>query len=183
MPRYLTTLCRTIDKTNTFFFKISVFLTLLLVLLVTKEVIARHFFKESSVAMQELSWHFFGTIFMLAAPYTYQKGGHVKVDIFHRTLSNPAKNILERVGIILFLFPTCLILILYGYDYALAARGFASPEADNSLWQFLLQGEASSDPGGLPARWIIRSVFPFGGVLLLFQGVSQFIKTWDKGDM
>jgi TRAP-type mannitol/chloroaromatic compound transport system permease small subunit len=37
--------------------------------------------------------------------------------------------------------------------------------------------EVSPDPGGLPARYILKSMIPLGFVLLIIQGFSQMIKS------
>jgi TRAP-type mannitol/chloroaromatic compound transport system permease small subunit len=36
--------------------------------------------------------------------------------------------------------------------------------------------ESSPDPGGIPARWALKSVIIIGFVILMIQGVSELIK-------
>jgi len=38
--------------------------------------------------------------------------------------------------------------------------------------------EGSPDPGGIPARWVMKSVIIVGFVLLFLQGISQAIKNF-----
>jgi TRAP-type mannitol/chloroaromatic compound transport system permease small subunit len=37
-------------------------------------------------------------------------------------------------------------------------------------------GERSGDPGGLPARWLLKAGLPVGFGLLLLQGISEIFK-------
>ena len=71
-----------INRLNFYAAKVSGFLTFLLVLLTTEQVISRYVFNDSSIALQELEWHIFAAIFLLAAPYTLAQDEHVRVDIF-----------------------------------------------------------------------------------------------------
>ena len=40
----------------------------------------------------------------------------------------------------------------------------------------ILLNEGSPDPGGIPARWALKSVIIVGFMLLMLQGISQAIK-------
>jgi TRAP-type mannitol/chloroaromatic compound transport system permease small subunit len=42
----------------------------------------------------------------------------------------------------------------------------------------LIANEGSPDPGGMPARWALKSVIIIGFLLLTLQGVSQCIKNY-----
>jgi TRAP-type mannitol/chloroaromatic compound transport system permease small subunit len=37
--------------------------------------------------------------------------------------------------------------------------------------------ETSPDPGGLPARWLIKSAIPIAFLLLGIQGISEIVKS------
>jgi TRAP-type mannitol/chloroaromatic compound transport system permease small subunit len=39
-------------------------------------------------------------------------------------------------------------------------------------------GETSPDPGGLPARWILKAAIPVGFFLLLIQGLALIFRSW-----
>ena len=39
-----------------------------------------------------------------------------------------------------------------------------------------LMGEKSPDPGGLPARWLLKAAVPAGFGLLLLQGLVEIVK-------
>lgn len=170
--------CLAIDWLTTKFFKLSGLLCVVLVVITTEQVVARYFFQASSVAIQELEWHLFGLIFLFAGAHTYRVQGHVKVDILCRYFSPSFQKWVNRVGIILFLGPFSLILAIYGFEFAMQARTFVTSQGQSDFLSWLLAGESSPDPGGLKARWLIRLSIPISALLMLLQGVSEFIKSF-----
>lgn len=136
---------------------LAAILSFLLVLLVSIDVIARYLFNSGSVAAQEVEWHIFALIFLLAAGYTLKENEHVKIDVIYTRFSNRKKALINILGVIFFLFPFCLFVIYYSIDFFLVSLEF---------------NEASSDPGGLPARYILKLFIPIGFLLLLMQGIT-----------
>ncbi len=125
---------------------------ILMVLNVFYDVISRYFFNNVSIGMQELEWHLFAAMFMFGIGYTLKEDGHVRVDVFYDRLSARAQAIINILGAIFFALPITVLVLYYGSDYALEA---------------FHMGEGSPDPGGLPYRWIVRSIIPFSSVFLL----------------
>ena len=41
-------------------------------------------------------------------------------------------------------------------------------------------GEVSPDPGGLPARFILKSMIPIGFSLILLQGLAMAVRSFDQ---
>ena len=58
-----------IDKLNDKIGSLTSWLTALLVLVVSYDVIVRYLVEESSVGLQEFEWHLFALIFLLSAAY------------------------------------------------------------------------------------------------------------------
>lgn len=135
-------------------------LVLVLTLLVCWDVLARYFFHRGSIALQELEWHLFAIIFLLGAAYTLKHDSHVRVEILYNRLSKRGQLIADMVGIVLLLLPFSALVIW-------ASLGFI--ETSFSL------NESSPDPGGLPFRWLLKSVIPAGFVLLILQGIADFL--------
>jgi len=131
--------------------------SLLMVLVVTTDVIMRYVFKKSFVFVQELEWHLFGVLFLIGAGYTLLHDAHVRVDIFYQRLSEKQKAWVNLLGTLFFLLPGCYLVI-------------------STSWQFLVNSwvirEGSPDPGGIPARYILKVVIPLGFSLIALQGVS-----------
>jgi TRAP-type mannitol/chloroaromatic compound transport system permease small subunit len=150
-----------IDKLND---KIGYFvgwITTIMVLLVFYDTFMRYAFHKGNVALQELEWHLFAIVFLLGAAYTLKEGGHVRVDIIFLKLSKKTKAWIDFLGTFLFLIPFAVMVIL-------STRGFIL-----SSWTVR---EVSPDPGGLPARYILKAMIPLGFSLLIAQGFSEACK-------
>lgn len=137
-------------------------LTFLLVLVVCYDVFTRYLLQNSLVAVQELQWHLFALIFLLGAAYTLKHDRHVRVDVLYSTFSPRTKALVNFVGSLLFLVPFCLVGIW-------GAQQFVTTS-------FLI-GETSPDPGGLPARFVLKAAIPVGFLLVLLQGVALSFKS------
>ena len=145
--------------------KIGIFvawLTTLLVLNVFYDTVMRYAFNKGSIGMQEMEWHLFSAIFLIGAAYTLKHNGHVRVDIIYTKLSVRGKAWIDLIGTFAFLIPFCLIVIY-------ATKGFIL-----NSWAVR---EMSPDPGGLPARYILKSLIPFGFSLLMLQGIAEAFKS------
>ena len=126
-------------------------LMLLMVLNVFYDVIMRYFFNDVSIGMQELEWHLFGAMFMFGIGYTFKEDGHVRVDVFYDKMSIRSQALVNIFGSIVFALPITLLILYFSIDYT---------------YQAYEMGEGSADPGGLPYRWIIRSVIPISSMFL-----------------
>lgn len=125
---------------------------ILMVLNVFYDVVMRYFFNDVSIGMQELEWHLFAAMFMLGIGYTLKVDGHVRVDVFYDNMSRNAQALINVFGAIFFALPITLLILYYGWSYALDAYQM---------------GEGSPDPGGLPHRWIVRAIIPASSIFLL----------------
>ena len=141
---FLSAIVRGIDRLNEKVGRYVAWLTLILVLVTTYDVVMRYLFDITFVFIQELEWHLFAVLFLIAAGYTHLKGDHVRVDIVHARLSPLTRAWIELVFGVLFLFPTCFLLIWTSIPFVLNA------------WAVL---EGSPDPGGIPARYVSGYLF------------------------
>ena len=153
----LNTIVRTIESIVSWVGRSTAWLTTVLVLLICTDVIMRYAFSFTKAWVIELEWHLFALTFLLASAYALKEDQHVRVDVFYSKWSDKRKAWVNLVGTALFLIPWCLIIIKTGFQYA-----------DNS---FAFR-ESSPDPGGLPARYIIKYSIVVGFVLLLLQAIA-----------
>jgi len=116
----------------------------------------RRIFYFSTTPLQELEWHLFLALIFLSFGAVLLADRHVRIDIFRQRLSPTVKSYVEVLGFVIALAPFSLALIYFG-------AGFA--------WKAFLVDEGSRAALGLPHRWIIKSMLPIGGVLLLLAGV------------
>lgn len=150
-----------IDSINTYIGKGISWLTLLLVIIIVIDVALRYLFSITSAASFELEWHLFASIFLLGAAWTFQEDKHVRVDVFYHRFSERKKAWVNLVGTIVLLLPFCAV-------------GFW--ESLSFVKSSYLLNETSPQPGGLPARYIIKSTIPIGFLLLGLQGVSVIFR-------
>ncbi|GAB4537543.1 MAG: TRAP transporter small permease subunit [Thermodesulfovibrionia bacterium] len=160
--RLLRDCIRFIDKFNDRVGYLISWLTTLLVLVVCYDVFTRYILKKSSVAVQEIEWHIFAVIFLIAGGYTLRHDRHVRVDVLYARLNDRQRAWIDLIGNIIFLIPFSLLIILSSKDFVL-----------NS---FLIK-ETSPDPGGLPGRYILKSCIPLGFIIILLQGISNILKS------
>jgi TRAP-type mannitol/chloroaromatic compound transport system permease small subunit len=117
----------------------------------------------SSNTYIELQWYLFSLVFLLGAAYTLKHDSHVRVDVLYGRLSARNKAWVNLLGVVLFLFPFCLLMLIMSWS-----------SVQNS-WSVM---EMSPDPGGLP-RYPIKTVIPIAFILLMFQGVSMLVAQID----
>ncbi|MCF8261768.1 MAG: TRAP transporter small permease subunit [Melioribacteraceae bacterium] len=165
MNQYLSSLKKKIDQFNETIGKATSWLTSFLVVLVCFDVFTRYILEDSSIAVQELQWHIFAIIFLLAAAYTLHADEHVRVDLFYSKLNERNQAIINLLGVLFFLLPFCIAIIISSQDFVLNSFKY---------------GETSPDPGGLPARYILKAILPFSAFLILLQGISLLLKSFMK---
>jgi TRAP-type mannitol/chloroaromatic compound transport system permease small subunit len=140
-------------------------LMILMIMNVFYDVIMRYFFNDVSIAKQELEWHLFAAMFMFGIAYTLKDDAHVRVDIFYDVMSVRKKAIVNIFGSLLFALPITILIFYYSWDYTFEAYQM---------------GEGSGDPGGLPHRWIVRSIIPLSSFFLILAIFHMLIDNIQK---
>mgnify|MGYP000055993736 CR=1 FL=1 len=136
-------------------------MTLLLVLITIYDIFMRYVCKSGSIWIQEAEWHLFAANFMLAGGWTLLRDGHVRVDVLYAKFSPRAKAAVDALGTLLLLFPFCAMVIWASVPYVMDS------------WALL---EGSPDPGGLPGRFLLKTVIPVTFLLIGLQGISLLVK-------
>lgn len=157
-------------------------LLIALVLLMAFNVLARYAFNDSSIGLEELTWHFYSCVFLLGIPYALKHGSHVRVDLLFEKFNQRKQLIIDLVGTTLFLIPTCLVIIWSGFQFTAAAYELGvQPSSISDFFSQLVSsgiGEKSQDPGGLLNRWIIKGVIPVSFIFLLLAAISFLLEKW-----
>ena len=151
-------------------------LLIALVLLMTFNVLARYAFNNSSLGLEELSWHFYSSVFLLGIPYALKHGAHVRVDLLFEKLTKRNQLLIDLFGTALFLIPSCIVIIWTGWQFTAAAYQLGvQPSNVTEFFSQLVSsgiGEKSQDEGGLLNRWIIKGVIPLAFTFLLLAAIS-----------
>ncbi|MBV1788217.1 TRAP transporter small permease subunit [Marinobacterium sp. D7] len=144
-----------------FFGKYSSFIWVVLMLLIVGNVLLRYVLGTNFVALEELQWHLFAIGFMLALSYCIVHDDHVRVDVVAENLSWRKRAVIELLGISLFFLPFCGFVLTYAWPFVERAYQI---------------GEVSAAPGGLPARWLIKSVILFAFGLMILAAIARLIR-------
>ena len=168
MAAALRELARKIDRFQDRFGRGVSWIMLLMVLVVFFDVIMRYAFNKSSVFTQELEWHLFGVVYMLGAGYTMLYDEHVRVDIVYSRWSPRKKAWSDFVLYFVFFYPSAIMVMVTSWPFV------------RDSYKVL---EGSPDPGGIPYRFLLKSVIIVGFTLLTLQAISQTIKSffWAMG--
>ncbi|HMR66895.1 MAG TPA: TRAP transporter small permease subunit [Anaerolineae bacterium] len=143
----------------------STWLTTIMVLVVCLNVVLRYVFGAGLLALQDASWYIFGILYLVGAAYTLKHDRHVRVDIIYTNLSPKAKVWVNLLGGIFFLIPFCVLGIWISLDFVSVS------------WNVR---ETTPDPGGLPARYLIKFMIPLGFTLILIQGLAEILKAYQQ---
>ena len=150
-----------IEMLTRFFARLAGILVVALSLLILYQAINRYLFNDSSIMIGELQWHLFDIIFLLGLSYALQTDKHVRVDIFYANFSQKTKAIINIISQLFLILPFVAIILYTGYTL---------------VEMSYLQGEISSDPGGLTHRYLIKSMILVGFVLLGLQSIAEIYK-------
>ncbi|MEM9338310.1 MAG: TRAP transporter small permease subunit [Bacteroidota bacterium] len=137
-------------------------LSLLLIVIIVVDVFLRYVFNVTSAVSFEMEWHLFGALFLLGAAYALQQDRHVRVDVFYQHFSAKGKAWVNLIGTGILLVPFCVVALIESVGFVVNSYSFR---------------ETSPDPGGLPARYVIKSAIPIGLSLLLLQGISLIVSS------
>ncbi len=114
-----------------------------------------------STMLQELEWHLHAVIFSLWMGFNYVINGHPRVDSYTEPLSLRGKAWVELTGCLVFALPYCAVLVWYGVSFVQVS---------------FMTGEVSEAPTGLPHRWILKTIFFIGLVLLTVSVLSMIAR-------
>ena len=138
----------------------TLYLCLVMIGLVAINVLLRYTLSLGSVWSQELEWHLLAAVILLGMSHAIQRGDNVRVDVFYADFSPRTKFIVNLVSLGLLLGIAVLFIKL-----SVAYVGQA--------WAI---NESSADPGGIPYRWAVKGLIPFGFGLLALQTVGALLK-------
>ncbi len=124
-------------------------------------VVMRYVFRTGSVPLQDLYVWLNGMMFMGIAGYTLMRDGHVRVDIFYRTARVRTKAIIDMFGSVAFVAPFVGVIVAFGLPYV------------QRSWRLM---EGSSNFGGMPGLYILKSFLLVFASVVALQAVALFLR-------
>tara|TARA_B100001093_G_scaffold514627_1_gene589079 strand:- start:1581 stop:1901 length:321 start_codon:yes stop_codon:yes gene_type:complete len=98
-------------------------------------------------------------IFLFGISLCLKEDTHVRIDIFSSKLDLGYRNLIDQIGLIIFIIPFCIFVV------------YESTSMITRSWVML---EGSSEPGGLPIVFILKSSIYLFSFLILIQAVNRF---------
>lgn len=152
---------RFLEDINEWTGRIFSWMVAVLTIIVVFEVVLRYLFNSPTVCNFEITKQLYGFYFMILAGYALLHGSHVSVDILYTHLSKRSKAIVDIISYIIFFFPFCIVILIYGTCFALDSWGDL---------------ETSWSACGCPL-YPIKTIVSVSFLLITIQGVAIFIKT------
>src|SRR5215218_3635421 len=107
----ITRIAAAIDRFNTAMGRAASWCALAIVLLGFAVVLMRYVLGLGSIWLQESILYAHAALFLLAAAWTLQEGGHVRVDVFYADASPRTKAWIDLLGALLLLLPFAVAVI------------------------------------------------------------------------
>jgi len=163
VSRHLAAFAAAIDRLTATVGRAVTWCLLAMVLVQVSVVLMRYVFGAGSIWLGEAIVYAHATLFMAAAAWTLQQGGHVRVDIFYADASPRRRAVIDLFGALLLLLPFCAVLAWVSLPYV--ARS----------WAIL---ERSREASGLPLVFLLKTLIPLFALLLALQGIAQAARAW-----
>jgi TRAP-type mannitol/chloroaromatic compound transport system permease small subunit len=156
----LLALARGIDTINRTLGRTLLWLTLIMTFISAVNALVRKLFDMSSNAFLEIQWYLFAAVFLLGLGYGFLENAHVRIDVVANRFSDRVRNLIDAIGIVLFVFPLCYFMASFAWPIVVQA---------------FVTGEVSSNAGGL-IRWPLYALVPLGYGLLALQAFAELVK-------
>ena len=159
----MSVLLRLADAISAFTRYCSILATAILlgmIALVFYNVFGRYVIGGSPIWMQELEWHLMVPVALIGVSILILEQGHVRVDMLYGRFPEKVRHFIDFVSMLLGVV-VAILFIKY-------SQGFLQ-----SSWSVY---EGSPDPGGLPGRYILKTLMPVCFALLALQCLANAIR-------
>jgi TRAP-type mannitol/chloroaromatic compound transport system permease small subunit len=161
-PPALMSVIRVIDTVSDWVGRIVAWLIIPLVGALTFEVFARYLFNAPTVWAYDVSYMLYGSLFMLGAGYALLRGGHIRTDMLYQNWSPRRQGAVDAACYLFLFFPAMAFLFWMGWQ---------------EFWHAWEIGERSDASPWRPILYPLKAVIPVTALMLLVQGVSEFLKS------
>ena len=149
-----------LNKINYFIEYITIRFFYLMFLSVIINIFLRYMLNINFIFLQELVMYMHAFIFLFGISMCLKDNSHVRIDIFTNNLDRKTRNLIDKIGFIFFIIPFCIFVI------------YESTSMITRSWAML---ESSSEPGGLPIVYILKSSIYIFALLILLQTINKLL--------
>lgn len=150
---------KTIDYISEKVGHITSYTMLVLIVSASIEIVCRYFFNRPTIWAYELGQMIFGSYFLLAGAMALRNREHVGMEMVLDKLSPRGQAIMNSITFV-FVALFCTVLLWKGWEFAYAS--IKRLEHSTSVWG--------------PPIFIYKTMLPLSALLMLAQGISNFIK-------
>ncbi|HKU72190.1 MAG TPA: TRAP transporter small permease subunit [Burkholderiales bacterium] len=152
---------RGVDHVSTWSGKISAWLIIVLMMVVSVEVFKRYILNAPTAWIFDLDSMLYGTLFMMCGAYCLAQDGHVRGDFLYSNMKPRTQASLDLALYFLFFLPGIVALIYAGYGFALDS------------WHINEHSNVTADG---PPVYQFKAVIPIAGALVMLQGLSEIVR-------
>ena len=134
-----------------------------LIVVIVISVVLRYVFGIGRIEFEELQWHLYAAGFLMGIVACAARDRHVRVDVFRERMAKRTRDWVDLYGILLLQLPFIVLGLLSTLPFV--ADSFAV-------------NERSDAAGGLPFRWILKSMLPLTFALLGVSTLSRLTRVW-----
>jgi TRAP-type mannitol/chloroaromatic compound transport system permease small subunit len=138
---------------------------LALIAVIVFAVVLRYVFGIGRIELEELQWHLYASGFLMGIVACTTRDRHVRVDVLRENMKPRTRDWIDFYGILLLQFPFLVLVFLSALPFV--ADSFAV-------------GESSASAGGLPFRWILKSMLPITFAFLFITTTSKLGQVADR---
>lgn len=150
-----------VDICNEWVAKGFAWLVVILILGMVYSTVMRYVFNEAPLWTYDFTYNLYAAFFMMGAAYTLRLKGHVRVDVFYRLLSRRRQAIIDIFFALVVFFPLFIALLYFSIEHVPFS------------WRI---GEKAVESVIRAPLYPIKTVIPVVCVMLLLQGVAEFIR-------
>jgi TRAP-type mannitol/chloroaromatic compound transport system permease small subunit len=161
LTNWIAALASRIERINSALGRAVAWCALAMVLVQVVVVGMRYILGLGATWLTETIIYAHATLFLMAAAWTLQVSGHVRVDIFYSGARPRTKAWIDLAGAVVFLLPFAATLAWLSLPYV------------GRAWAIL---ERSREAGGLPLVFLLKTLIPLFALTLALQGVAQAIR-------
>lgn len=153
---------RVIDTISQWCGSVFAWMVIPLMLGLSYEVIARYGFNRPTFWAYDTAYIVYGSRFMLGAGYTLLRKGHIRTDFFYAKWPARRQGLIDATAYLFLFFPGMIFFLFASWDNAYHS------------WTIRETSEATA---WRPYIYPFKMVMPVSAVLLIVQGISEFLKS------
>ena len=149
-----------LDKINYFVEYITIRFFYVMFFSVIINILLRYILNTNFIFMQELVMYMHAFIFLFGISICLKEDSHVCIDIISNKLNQKICKTIEKIGLIFFIIPFC-VFVMY--------------ESSSMIVRSWVMLEGSSEPGGLPFVYILKSSIYIFSLLIFLQTINKLL--------